>query len=483
MNYKIEKLKKCYKYRDLESAIFLSQDLAEHDSEFNLLTGILLYENEEYSRSIFYLKDIQTTTSLFYLALNYKKVKKYSEAIVCLNLISDNQSLEDCASNEFIKEFILSQGETEFIDSLLGELYTLKGRSKTGCERYRKVLFKNPLLKAVFGLFDERIQISPINDFLGDPIMELYQNLSKVNPQGEQSLRSPKSLAEAITIYPEIDFYIARVPGTGSYFFSKFASAHCKFGEIQLGAEIFELLRDRDFFHVQDLDVYSTTLWKLKNENMLGLLAKDLISFLPSSHITWSVIGNYYSFKGMTKESTTCFMKSLTIRENPLAYSLLGFEYNTRSQYLEAQGYFKSSMAMLENNDKAQFGLGITLNETFKKQAAEQCFKHALALNPSCMNMKAYLVRFYVRHKEYSKAVEKVKEFLSIDSNDFNEIASAILRRFGSFTEMEELILCELSEIMLRLKYRDLARSIIDCVMCRTNSYYSKKSLIENETT
>lgn len=485
-----KKLQKCYRYRNYETAIFLCSCLASVNAEYVLLKGILLYENGEYSRSIFHLNGLQSTTAVFYLALNYRKLKKYSEAIICLSHIVEHRTTEDHVKDPFVQSFTLDMRDTEFFDCLMGELFILKGKAKAGIEKHRKSLFKSPLLESVYGLFDENIWISPINDLSDDLVMNLYQNLFKASIQktkeGQAShLKTgdqiPGTVLEASALHPEYEQCLSLIPGSGSYFISKIASMHCRFGEQKLGVQLFEILRSKDPFFITELDVYSTSLWISKNENILGLLAKDLIVSHPMHYVTWSVIGNYYSLKGMPKESTTCLMKSLSILENPFAYSLLGFEYNSRSQFLEAQSYFKSSICMLENNDKAYFGLGIALDETYKKQAAETYFKKALVLNPRCMNMKAYLVRFYVKNNEMDNAIKKIKEYLGICTDDFLEIVKFVENNFGKFSEIEELIVCELAEVLVRMKHKDLARKVIDCVQCRTSSYYSKRSIIENE--
>lgn len=481
-----EKLRKCYRYKNYETAIFLCSYLTALGTEYTLLKGILLYENGEYARSIFHLSGFQSTTAVFYMALNYRKMKKYSEAIICLSHINDHKTTNDNVSDSFIQSFILDSRDTEFFDSLQGELLILKGKSRAGTEKYRNSLLKNPLIGPVYGLFDENIWISSIDSPSDDVSMDLYQNLFKVSIQKAKSHlgtgdKIPKTILEASTKHPEYTQYLSLIPGIGSYFASKIASMHCRFGEPKLGNQLFEILRSKDPFFIADLDVYSTSLWIARDENMLGLLAKDLVASYPTHYVTWSVIGNYYSLRGMAKESTTCLMKSLSIQENPFAYSLLGFECNSRSQFLEAQGYFKSSICMLENNDKAYFGLGIALNETFKKQTAEVYFMKALALNHRSMSMKAYLVRFYVKNNEMEKAMERIREYLGINTDDLPEVAGFIETNFGKFSEIEELIICELAEVMVKMKHKDLARKIIDCVQCRTSSYFCKRSIIEND--
>ena len=349
------KLVKCFKYKDYETAAFISSYLSCSIPEFQLLTGIILYENQEYSRSLSHLINLHETTAIFYRALNYKKLKKYNEAISEITSIIEGKTVSENGTDSFLANFILDRKDTEFLDSFLGTLLILKGKAKQGIEKYRKSMFKEPLLTPCFGLFDENVWIAPISQFSTD----------------------------------------------------------------------------------------------------------------------------YYSLSGMPKESTTCLMKSLSIQENPFAYSLLGFEFNIRNQYLEAQYYFKSSLCMLENNDKANFGLGVSYGETSKKTTAEVYFKKALIINPSNLSMKAFLVRFYVKNDEKIKAIEKTKEYLNLHCNTLEEMAQCIYQSMGHYNEMEELIICEFIEILVKEKCKELAEKLLQCVQLRTSTYYSKKNLVE----
>lgn len=477
------KLIKSYKYRDYETAIYLSMYLSPNFPEFNLLTGILLYENHEYSRSLFHLANLHGTTAVFYKCLNYKKLKKYNEAIVELVNIVEHKTVQEVENDNFITTFLVNLNDIEYFDSLLGSLLILKGKSKLGIEKYRKSFIKNPLLNPCFCLFDENVYISPTDHFKFDPIMILYQDIFKLSVQKHIENLSiiPSSINDFLIQYSDLNKYYINIPGIGSYYFSKIASMYCKLTQSLLGMQIFEHIRNKDPTFILEMDVYSTSLWINKDLNLLGILAKDLISTSPYHYITWSVIGNFYSLNGMPKESTTCLMKSLSIQENPFAYSLLGFEFNIRNQYLEAQNYFKSSLCMLENNDKANFGLGVSYCETSKKTTAEAYFKKALSINPSNLNMKAFLVRFYVKNDELKKAILKIKEYLNINCDTVEEMAEIIYKNSGSYNEIEELIICEFIEILVKEKYKNIADKLLECIQLRTSTYYSKKNLVESD--
>lgn len=488
------KLIKCYKYRDLDSAIYMSIYISRHNADYDILTGILLFENREYARALQHFRNMQGTTAQYYKALCHKNTKKCKEAIEDLNAILDGRSQPEKIADQFVASFILDNNDTEFFDSLCGELMILRGKCKVGVEKYRRSIIKNPLLIPCFGLFDENIWIGTIKEFSKDPFMMLLQDLFKASIQKKKTVENnemddafstkseiPSIVVEFVAKFPGMKHYFTQVPGIGSYFLCKIAAIYCKQTQSKVGLQMFELLREHDPGFIREMDVYSTTLWINKDLNLLGLLAKDLIATASNSHITWSVIGNYYSLNGMQKESTTCLMKSLSIQENPSAYCLLGFEYNIRNQYLEAQDYFKSSLCMLENNDRAYFGLGIVYGETSRKQAAEAYFNKALELNPRNMNMKAFLVRFYAKNDEHQKALTKIKEFLELDCQSSEQIVEEIQKDIGKFTEIEELMICELVEILLKSKSKKLAEKLLQCVQIRTSTYFTKKSMIENE--
>lgn len=477
----IEKMKKCYKYKFYDTAIYLASFLMETNTEYKLLLGIFLYENNEYSRSIFHLKEITgSPTAFYYLALNLKKIKKYDDAIYYINLIQEMEIKIENPNDKFLTNFIINPHDSEFFNCFLGELYILKGKSAIGIEHHKKSFIKNPLLSSLTSLMDENIVLGKY-DSENDILMNLYHNIMEFNIQNKGSSAIFESVGDFRSKNKLIDYYIPLVPGVGSYFISKLASIDCKYGKQCFGIELFEILRQRDPHFIIDLDVYSTSLWISKNESALAFLSQELISSHFTDYITWSVTANYYSLRGMTEESSTCLMKSLTIKENPFAYSLMGFELNSKNQFLEAQTYFKSSLCMLENNDKAYFGMGIALNETSKKRKAEPYFNRALKLNKDCLNMKVYLIRVYASHNEINKALELSTRCLNIESDNINDIAEIIFNNFGKYNEMEELIICELAGIFNVMKFKGLAKKIIECVQCRTSSYYKKKCMIETE--
>jgi anaphase-promoting complex subunit 3 len=87
--YHKNKIIKCIKYKDYETATYISMYLSQFNSEFKMLSAVLLFENKEYSRSLQFLEGYSDITIVYYKALNNKARKEYDLAISQLNLISE----------------------------------------------------------------------------------------------------------------------------------------------------------------------------------------------------------------------------------------------------------------------------------------------------------------------------------------------------------------------------------------------------------
>lgn len=525
----IEKARKCHRYRDLDSAIFLLSAISSESPEYRLIYSILLYENGELSRAVFHLTSLRTTTALFYKALAQKGLKKYTEAISSLNMILDNRTETDESDIDWFSGFFIDREDTEFFENLLGELHVLKGQSHLGIARYRSAMAKSPLIAAATGLYEEDQKMPVMGHFYSDPIYRYYQELFSIKEQicaasgklafreesQERGRRAPNNdenggnrnnpVHNSATGKEQSDHLLPlnytenasiedisgrfsspyfRVPFFSSYFIAKTASALARFGFEDKSLLLFREVRERDPCFIEEMDGYSTMLWKHRNENLLGLLAKEFMASHPDHQATWAIIGNHYSLRAHNKECAACFKRSIQIRETAYVYTLLGFESNTKNQFIEAQEHFKASLSMLNNNDRALFGLGISYAETYKTDSAALYFKRALEINPGSLHMIAYLSRFYVRNKEYDKAFDRIKQVLFMRSghalDNYNSVVEYIENNMGSFQTMEELIICELAELLFYRGLKAHARRALEAVECRTSSYYSKKALIEN---
>ncbi|KAI4291462.1 hypothetical protein PAPHI01_0736 [Pancytospora philotis] len=499
-----ERIEKCFRYRDYDTAAFLAADLPMDVRENAVLMGLILYEQDELEQCVRALKNINTPTALFYSALAHRRQKKYSLAIFCLNLILNGETQSDESSWAWLAGFFVDKDDAEFFHNVLGDLYIKKGHSKTGAEMHRLSMRRSPLLGAAEALFAEDCEQEPAPGCDDDPVANYHMDLFRARRAVKAAQRTllagadeaplptrqrlhicssiRHAAAGRFSLWPVHRNYFS-LKGSGALYVAKVAAEVARFGDESEAVSIFRLVRGSNACMVSEMDTYSTLLWRAKNENLLGLLAKELMLSHPNHHTTWVVIGNYYSMLNKQKESCLCLARSISISETAQAYSLLGFESNAKKHYSVAQGYFRASLAMLENNDKALFGLGTAYSNLSKDDHALRSFDRALQLNPYSLQMLAALVRIWVKNKSYDKVVETVVHIVRPPKHDgedvFESIVGAVAGRSGTFSEMEDLILCEFAEVLLGLNYRGLSLRLLQNVECRTSAYYSKKAMIE----
>ncbi|KAI5148221.1 hypothetical protein ENBRE01_0181 [Enteropsectra breve] len=463
-NSVLEKIKLCHKHRDYDTAIFLALYLSNIRSEYLLLTGILLYENGEYSRSLFYLEKLNTITAIYYQALAHKKMCAYTKSLCVLRKLMKNSWLCDPPADPWTSSFYISGEDSEFSQMLMAQLYTLRGNTKDAIDRHRAVMLKNPLLPSAEALYLERNSIPALDELQTDIVMKYYLNLLEI-PEMQPS--DPKYLA-----YLEQGNF-------GSYFLSKAASTIVQYVSENEGMAIFQRLRETDPFYMTDLDVYSVFLWRNKEKDLLGLLAKEALASDPYSWVTWIIVANYYSLHGKNKECMLALKKSLSIKETPQVYTLLGFESNIKAKYIDAIKYFKVSLAMRKFNDRANFGLGIAYCERSMNDKAEELFRKAMEINPYSSYMKAFIVRFHVKTLSYQIALVMIKSTLKLPDSPYKNIVESIEMHSHGYSPMEDLILCEFADILIHLKHPELATRVLSCIEYRTSTYYAKRALLE----
>jgi tetratricopeptide (TPR) repeat protein len=281
--------------------------------------------------------------------------------------------------------------------------------------------------------------------------------------------------------YSRISAYLYHTGAYGSYYISKAASAYSDREIDHESLLYFEKIRLDDPYYVRDMDVYSTLLWRRRDKRFLHLLGKELIYSNQSHYITWTVLGNYYSLAEDFKRAIICLKRSININENHYAYQLLGFEYSSTDEYRTAETYFKSSLSIQSYNSKAWLGLGAVYIETSKRSQGLLLFEKALKMSPHSLQIKAYVSKYYVKIQMYDEAYERIRAWLNLKGDCFEEVVKSIEDRSGSYNGFEDLILCELADVFIQKHKTILARKILNLIESRTSTYYSKKSRLKEK--
>lgn len=135
---------------------------------------------------------------------------------------------------------------------------------------------------------------------------------------------------------------------------------------------------------LEDMEVYSTTLWHLKSDIDLAFLAHEIIDIDRNSPQAWCAVGNSFSLQRDHDQALKCFKRATQI--NPkfaYAFTLQGHEHVENEEYDKALSAYRSSIAAENRHYNAWYGLGKVFEKQGKLAFAEQHYRTAASINPT----------------------------------------------------------------------------------------------------
>ncbi|KAB8231781.1 hypothetical protein BDV23DRAFT_42144 [Aspergillus alliaceus] len=135
---------------------------------------------------------------------------------------------------------------------------------------------------------------------------------------------------------------------------------------------------------LDDMEIYSTVLWHLKNDIELAYLAHELMEVDRLSPQAWCAIGNSFSHQRDHDQALKCF-KRATQLDSHFAYgfTLQGHEYVANEEYDKALDSYRHGISADSRHYNAWYGLGTVYDKMGKLDFAEQHFRNAASINPT----------------------------------------------------------------------------------------------------
>lgn len=133
---------------------------------------------------------------------------------------------------------------------------------------------------------------------------------------------------------------------------------------------------------VEDMEVYSTVLWHLKNEVELAYLAHELMEVDRLVPESWCAIGNSYSLQGEHDQALKCFKRATQLDPRfAYAFTLQGHEYVSNEEYDKALDAYRHAISADSRHYNAWYGLGRVYERMGKYNFAEQHYRTASSIN------------------------------------------------------------------------------------------------------
>lgn len=136
--------------------------------------------------------------------------------------------------------------------------------------------------------------------------------------------------------------------------------------------------------HLEEMEVYSTVLWHLKNEVELAYLAHELMDIDRLSPQAWCAIGNSFSLQSEHDQAIKCFKRATQIDPKfAYAFTLQGHEYVSNEEHDKAMDAYRHGIAADSRHYNAWYGLGKVYEKMGKYKFAEQHYRTASNINPT----------------------------------------------------------------------------------------------------
>ncbi|CAH0045282.1 unnamed protein product [Clonostachys solani] len=197
---------------------------------------------------------------------------------------------------------------------------------------------------------------------------------------------------------------------------SKSARAQYELMDYKKAKQAFQALRKRAPSWIEDLEVYSTVLWHLKDEVLLSLLAHELTESHFQSPETWCAVGNSFSVCRSRDEAIKCFRRACQLSPQlPQAYSLLGYEHMEQEDYYEAIGAFQRAIRVEPRFYTAWVGLGRAYERLSRNDVALKHYLTAVEINSSNPIIYTYVARVLENLQKRRSAIEYLRRGIRLN--------------------------------------------------------------------
>tara|TARA_B110000091_G_scaffold212447_1_gene259216 strand:+ start:68 stop:1930 length:1863 start_codon:yes stop_codon:yes gene_type:complete len=187
---------------------------------------------------------------------------------------------------------------------------------------------------------------------------------------------------------------------------NQIAKCYFEIPNYKQAAFIFEKIRTIEPYRTEGMELYSTTLWQLKQEIKLSYLAQQLTQYGKVSPHVWCVVGNCFSFQKEHDLALKFFQRAIQIDDRfTYAYTLSGHEYVSNEDFDKAIECYRHAIRTDDRHYNAWFGLGTIYYRQEKYDIAEYHFRKALNINSKSSVLHNYVGLVQSQRGEVSRPV------------------------------------------------------------------------------
>lgn len=133
--------------------------------------------------------------------------------------------------------------------------------------------------------------------------------------------------------------------------------SHYEQAEYAEAEKYFKKVRAMSHSRLEDMEIYSTILWHLKNEVELSFLAHELVDVDRLSPQAWCAIGNTFSLQRDHDQALKCFKRATQVDPQfAYAFTLQGHEHVANEEYDKAMQAYRNAVNVDNRHYNAWYG-------------------------------------------------------------------------------------------------------------------------------
>ncbi|CAI2171944.1 17875_t:CDS:10 [Funneliformis geosporum] len=177
---------------------------------------------------------------------------------------------------------------------------------------------------------------------------------------------------------------------------SHIGKAHFEMVNYSKAERCFQKARQLEPYRLEDMEIFSTTLWHLRKDTVLSALAHELVEFERLSPQAWCAVGNCFSRQQEHDLALKCFQRAIHLDPKfTYAHTLSGHESMANGNFEKAQEHFRNALNTNKRHYNALYGLANYYMTCDKKSKAEYHYKMAMGINPNHAVLMCCLGKVY----------------------------------------------------------------------------------------
>jgi anaphase-promoting complex subunit 3 len=163
---------------------------------------------------------------------------------------------------------------------------------------------------------------------------------------------------------------------------AQIGKAHYERTQYTEAENVFRKIRELAPSYVEHMEVYSNTLWQLKDEVALGHLAHTLMDQDRLSPQAWCALGNASSLDRRHDDAVKCFSRATQLDPKfAYAFTLQGHEHVANEEFDKAMAAYRHAISADNRHYNGWYGLGNVYERLGKYEVAEKHYRAAAQIN------------------------------------------------------------------------------------------------------